>query len=365
MSRTTNIPFSVAAAPAPTPVPPPNPGASKLADLAASMARGTWAALVVPNQQQVLGIATNPIPPGGGGQSTQFANKMPWNSFSKTIDMMIADHYGTGSNMQFVRYLEASNAFKQEMAPGTTGVTGLGHGYDHTCVNPTNGDLYHHKYNSNQNYRKKLSDATFASIGAGDAAAHQVAEAVCWWSGTFNGAGAQGCYIVFATGIVPGALSAWDPLTSAWFWNGAVATPGYGDCYHTAMQYSKVKNCAVFGGGSRSASSKKTWRLNADRSITPMPDAAQNIGPKAGIFDVDPVSGNFLLLAGGQLYELNPDGAEKWTQQTGGRVPPSAVGVPTAANTGVISCSIPDYGVIAYSTVVSTGSPCSFYLYKH
>ena len=65
MSRTTNIPFNVAAAPAPTPVPPPNPGASKLADLAATMAVGTWASLAVPNQIQILGAASHPSPGNG------------------------------------------------------------------------------------------------------------------------------------------------------------------------------------------------------------------------------------------------------------------------------------------------------------
>jgi len=326
------------------------------------MHAGSWAQLVVPNQQQILGIASNPIPPGGGGQSCQFANLMPWNPSSKSIDMMIADHYGTGDNMQLTRYLEASNAFEQTLPPGHTGVTGIGHGYNHLACNPRTGELFHHKFNGNQNFRKTLTDSAFKSFG-GDAATHQVAEACTWWTGAFNGAGAQGAYLVYASGIKPGQMSAWDPLSQEWFWNGAVVTPNNGDTYHTVMQYSAPRNCAVFGGGNNA--NRKLWRLNSDHTITNMPDPPVGVGVTIGNFNVDPISGNFLLLGQGQLWELNPSGAGTWTQQTGNRAPPSGVGVPTAANTGVISSSLHEHGVLAYITVVSMGSPCSFFLYKH
>jgi len=366
MSRTTNIPFNVAAAPAPTPVPPPNPGASKLADLAATMAVGTWASLAVPNQIQILGAASHPSP--GNGMSVNFTNRMPWNAATKSIDMCISDHVGATPAMEYTRYLEASNAFEITLPAGGAGISGIGHGYNHTDVNPANGDVYHHKYGSAVTMRKRLTDTLFQTLGS-DAAAHQVAEAAAYWTGPFNGAGAQGCFMVYATGIAPGAMSAYDPLANKWFWNNAPVTPGFGDRYQTVMAYSAVKNCAVFGGGGGGGGpnqSRKLWRLNSDRTVTPMPDFA-GVGildSNSCNFECDPVTGNFLQLAQRELWELNPSGSGTWTKQSGSRVPPTAVGNASDQNTGIIVCAIAAYGVLAFVTMTSPGSG-AFHLYKH
>src|SRR5262249_38255694 len=80
-----------------------------------------------------------------------------------------------------------------------------------------------------------------------------------------------------------------------------------------------------------------------------------------GNLNCDPVTGNFLLLSAGQLWELNPSGAGTWTQQTGTRVPPSRGGVPGPTNPqGVISAAIPQYRVVASMTQSATavGTTC-------
>jgi hypothetical protein len=81
-----------------------------------------------------------------------------------------------------------------------------------------------------------------------------------------------------------------------------------------------------------------------------------------GILVDEPVTGNFLLLSGGQLWELNPSGSGTWTQQTGARTPPGGVGRP--GSVAVVASSIPDYGVVAFITQPSN-SGATFYIYKH
>jgi len=339
-------------------------GNSTLSSLAASMAPGTWAELVVPNQVQILGAASHPSP--GVGMSINFANKMPWNPITKTIDMCISDHVGATPAMEYTRYIAATNAFEMTLPAGNAGISGIGHGYDHTDINPFNGDVYHHKYNSAATVRKRLTDSTFQALSS-DGAAHQVAEAACYWSGSFTGAGAQGCWLVYASGVVPGAMSAYDPLTGSWFWNNQTVTPSNGNIYQTTMAYSPVKNCAVFGGGSAGggpSQSNKLWRLNSDRTVTAMPDAPRSAGVDVANFINDPVTGNFLLLSARELWELNPTGSGTWTQQTGGRVPPAAVGNVKDINTGVIVSAIAEHRVVAFITMTSPGAG-TFFLYKH
>jgi hypothetical protein len=96
-----------------------------------------------------------------------------------------------------------------------------------------------------------------------------------------------------------------------------------------------------------------------------MPDVppGKAVGIQNGLLVNDPVSGNFLLLSAGELWELNPSGSGTWTQQTGLRVPPGAVGVPGNLD-AVIASSISDYGVVAFITQPGhTGA--TFFLYKH
>jgi hypothetical protein len=76
------------------------------------------------------------------------------------------------------------------------------------------------------------------------------------------------------------------------------------------------------------------------------------------------VTGKFLLLSNGQLWELNPVGAGTWTLQTGLRTPPPGVRNPTQMGQGMALTSIPEYGVIAAISQIA-GSGGTFFLYKH
>jgi hypothetical protein len=346
------------------------PGPSTLATLAASMAAGSWTRLNAVNQNGSLGAGSI------SASMIHYCNSMPWNPVSKAIEVLAMDHnYG---RLRYVRYLDATNQFVL-MADDV----GLGsmtqHGYDHVNVNPSTGDLYYRQYSVNSGsikcYRKTLdSTATFTALPAVASAigAEQAAIGSCWWSGAFTGAGSQGALMVFNSGNAVGGsedgqIAAFDPLANRWFFNRASMAPNYGSgsTYHSVMEYSLARNVAVYGGGN--AATHKLWRLNADRSVVRMPDVPSGlgVGMQQGNLVADPVTGNFLLLSAGQLWELNPTGAGAWTQMTGSRTPPSGVGRPGPNDPeGVISAAIPEYGVVAYITQ-SSATGGTFFLYKH
>jgi len=341
---------------------------STLSVLAASMPVGSWTQISVSNQNAMVGVGTQ------SGSMIHYCNSMPWNPVSKAIEVLAMDHnYG---RLRYVRYLESSNQFA--LMADDVGLGGMTqHGYDHVDVNPYTGDLYYRQYSVNSGtikcFRKAQSSvSTFTALPglASNNGVEQAAIGSCWWSGSFAGGGAQGSLIIFNSGNAlgnanDGQIGAYNPLTNGWFFNKPAMSPYYGSgaTYHSVIEYSRAKNVAVYGGGN--VASNKLWRLNADGSYTTMPNVptGKGVGMQRGNLVADPVSGNFLLLSAGQLWELNPTGAGTWTQLSGSRTPPAGVGRPDAP-AGVISTAIADYGVIAYITQ-SSPSGGTFYIYKH
>ena len=200
------------------------------------------------------------------------------------------------------------------------------------------------------------------------AAYEQVALGTCWWSGSFAGGGNQGSFMIFNSGNATGGANdgqilAYNPLTNAWFYNQQGKAPNYGSgsTYHSLMEYSAKKNVAVYGGGN--AAPNKLWRLSSDGSVLAMPDvpSGKTVGIQQGVFVDEPVTGNFLLLSAGELWELNPTGSGTWTQRTS---PPAGVSVPGATTLAPVASSIPDYGIVAFVTQPNQNNG-TFYLYKN
>jgi len=324
------------------------------------MKPGTWAQLVVPNQDSVLSDI------GVAGSMIGYSNSMPWNPISKVIEIVGSDHVGANENLHHVRYNPAANRFVPAQAAPI--VPGIGHGYDHNTLNPYTGDLYTRLYGlgSVNVKRKALGAPSFADI-PGVQAYGQVAIGTAWWSGPFVGGGTQGALMIFNSGNAVGGpndgqILAYNPLTNAWFFNKQGMAPGYGSgpTYHSVIEYSAVKNVAVYGGGN--AAPGKLWRLSADGSTLTMPSvpSGKSVGIQQGVLVDEPVTGNFLLLSAGELWELNPSGTGSWAQLAS---PPSGVGIPGRTTLAPIAVSIPDYGVVAFITQPSkTGG--TFFLYK-
>jgi hypothetical protein len=146
------------------------------------MPAGTWAQLAVSNQNAVLSDI------GVAGSMLGYSNTMPWNPISKVIEIVGSDHVGATPNMHHVRYVIATNQFV--LAQAAPAVPGIGHGYDHSTVNPFTGDLYHRLYSGFSGTisarKKALGASSFVNIPS-VAANEQVAIGATWWSGPFAG----------------------------------------------------------------------------------------------------------------------------------------------------------------------------------
>jgi hypothetical protein len=355
------------------------PSTTALGVLAASMSPGSWARLTPANDQNaILGVGDI------SGSMIQYAHNACWNPLNQTIEIVGADH-NYGANMRYVRYDAPSNQFVCVNAGALidSGV-GSGHEFCGTAVNPYTGEPYYRHYTGTVGVaqfvvtKAALNGTAFSTaLPLSPVSIVNIVAGSCWWSGSLAGVGAQGAFMIYNCGnSAPGGsandgqILAYDPLAASWLnLKSTGASPWANGSYHEVAAYSSIKNMMVYGGGNGCPT--KLWKLSSDgTTITPMPDTPSGaaVGIQWGNLREDPVTGNFLLLSNGQLYELNPDGAGTWTQQTGSRVPPSDVGIPgNGAHTitqGVVSSAIPELGVIAYITQDS-GSIGSFYLYKH
>lgn len=351
---------------------PPFTGTTELGKLAASMAPGSWAKLTVSNQDAMLGVGSV------SGTMIHYCNTMPWNPKNRSIEIVGMDH--NAGKQRYVRYDDVTSAFVLERDD-----TGWGsftqHGYDHNAVNPYTGDLYHRLFGTFSSTialkKKPLASNTFSDGKSVAVDAEQQAIGTTWWSGPFAGAGAQGALLVFNSGYAygnanDGNIVMFDPLANDWFLNKKAMAPFYGSgaTYHSVAEYSAKRNVAVYGGGNVAA--QKLWRLNADATFDPMPDvpAGKGVGMQNGLLVEEPVTGNFLLLSAGELWELNPSGNGAWTKQAGARVPPAGVGIPGPSSAapngvdGVIATAVPDYGVVVFIKQTSQ-SGGAFWVYRH
>jgi len=349
------------------------PGSSVLSTVAAAMAPGTWTPLTITRQNETLGVGPT------SGSMLIYCNAFPWNPKRRSIEIIAGDH-GSPTGLRHVRYLEATNSF--ELVTDTTGFRG--HGYDHTEVNPYTGDLYHRSYGASGTtplvvHRQALGQSTWSPV-TGISVNQIIIAGTCWWSGPFTGGqglGAQGGFAIYSRGDIgrptptDGNISIYDPVNNSWRFSANGMSPNIANSetsseYNQVMAYSRVKNVAVYGGGH--ANERRIWRLNSNGTAVELTSAPVEVGVgiHTGVLVEDPVTGNFLVLSGGQIYELDPDGAGTWTRQTGTRVPPEPVGVPSGggARKAVIGVALPDHGVVAFIRQ-SNASNSSFWLYKH
>lgn len=348
------------------------PSSSVLSTVATAMAPGSWAPLSVASQSAALGVGPTT------GSMLPYCNAMPWNPRNRCIEIEAADH-PLGTPHRHVRYVEASNSF--EVVSSSTGLDA--HGYDHVALNPYTGDLYFKNFGGIGKRpllvnRKKLNESSYSLLPTIEVN-QIIIFGTCWWSGPFTGGqglGAQGGLAVYSrgpsvTGATDGNISIFDPVANSWRFSADGMSPNLvdnptGSEHNQVMAYSPVKNVAVYGGGH--GNTRRIWRLSSNGTATELTSApaAIEIGIHQGVLVEDPVTGNFLVLSKGQLYELNPDGPGKWTPLTGSRVPPASVGVPaeSGSNKFVIGVPLPDHGVVAFirQTNASSGA---FWLYKH
>jgi hypothetical protein len=250
----------------------------------------------------------------------------------------------------------ATNAWSDRAAfPGTPG-----HVYDHGAIDPGTGTFYLREYGIHPGGNKVYvypAGGPWSLKSTWPIGAYvNVALGTTWWNGQMSGVGSQGAFMVYNCG--GSEVLIFDPASNTWL--RSTSAPAGASTYHCFMEYSPAFNVAILGGGN--GNPRKVWRLNADRSLTAMPDAPVNLGVQRANVTVDPATGKFLVLGYGQFWEFDPRGSGQWVQLPASRRPPAGVGDPAALDS-VVSSSLSNLGVTMY--VGCRGGACKMFLYKH
>ncbi len=266
-----------------------------------------------------------------------------------------------------------------------------GHGYDNVAWDDTHQVLYIHEYNDIHFRRYCVSNTTPAwCVGKGgtwsnlpNLANFQTIGAIAYHA-TLNGGvllayggdrgGSSGC----------GALFAFSETTGLWTTQdaGTLCKFNTGD-YNNLLEYSPVKQVAIFGGGGGnqdSAHAKRLWKIDSSGVITAMPPSPWPINfaeTDTRTALADPVSGDFIFIFGHssdfgvstasvELWRLNPTGSGTWTLIDNNL---KAVGKPCNTDlerpcpNDLFGTAISTYGVLLYWKITGA-STAEVWMYK-
>jgi len=209
------------------------------------------------------------------------------------------------------------------------------HGYDHTVIDPTTGDLYRLMFGVKQPQWVFSADAgvykwdgaafqLFASFPPTDPATQLVAASGEWWSGPLPpGVGGLTGALVWYNGN-SGACHFLNPDTKAWtsVWT---AFPGMAGYYGNVCAYSRKHNCLVLGtgniydgtpdgSGGLGPLSRQTYRVNANLTSTRLPDAPHHVGVYSGMNLNTGPDGIAYTVGFNEVWKLDPSGAGTWSK---------------------------------------------------
>lgn len=310
---------NIIAVPKPGPADPPPLGGS-LADLAASLAPGTWGELLSAN---IAGSLNDPLSPNTH-LPFHYCNSAPWDGSG--ISFIGGDH---GGSPGFSRYDAPTNRWAARiLSPGS-------HGYNFTTADGATvyrlicGGVDPVYDWSRDPGLYKWNGATLDFFCDPPEPLRQVIahHPICYWPGrgVFCWSGNTGaCYLL-------------NMQTKTWTLLGQVNSSGV---YHCVVAY--AHDCMVFGGGNDNGTGNavKLWRIAADATITPMPASPHPIGIYNGSNLCAGPDGNVYALGFNEHHKLDMT-TMQWSQLPN---PPVGTLYPNDHD-ATFSCNTP-YGII-------------------
>lgn len=313
-------------------------GASALSDAAAQLQPGQWVQLNTQNFNAAL------LDDGAAYQVLQYTEDMVWDPVTRQLLFVGGGH---DSDAEYLSYNEATNTWTRRKPGGGPWACCSSHAYDGNAIIPSSGKLFFHQMAWDQADRLDVVDVPSGT-----------------WSRTAPMAQHPGCCVGLEYFPELGGLVMADGRTGVQFydasadrWSMITSSVTFGE-YHNFAEYSPVHKVLIFGGGEGSGGSSLS-RMDANRQITRLGNAPQQLGTTHAIVTTDPNSGNFVVFFGSSTYEFNPM-TDTWSRLTM-TVPWTSFGEGGVWDT--VATPISTYGVIAFAKYAGNNS--RVYLYRH
>lgn len=332
-----------------------------LALAAAGMTSGQWLQLTGANLPSGLAGWTGTAGLPGHEQEVRsnYASKMAFDPDGDKIYFVGAEH---GNQQYFLIYDFATNAWSTPVSTPWGAPTR--HGYDHNTFNTQNGEFLHRESAAQLVHRWNGSSWSAQYNFSGSLGYVTAANGVEF----FPTLGTNGSIIVFQDeNGTQGEIIGIDPVTSGitTYASGATLDP-VGDPHSFAV-YNSVSDLVAFGGGN---SVNTIWTINSAGTVaakTAIPAELTDVGSAidGSRFFANPSNGNFVCIKNATVwYDFNPT-ANTWTARGG--TPTVLTGnLEDAANptAGVITCTLREYGVVAFIKGYSASAPAEMWLWK-
>lgn len=318
--------------------------ATTLGNMAAQMVPGEWRTLSRAGDGSGYGYELLVSCKESGGDCADnilnYADKALWNANTREIHFIGKGHMRAARH---IVYSEATNRWSVEPLPSWAGgAYGIGHGYEHSAIDPANGNIYLRQFNSTAVYRWSRSTKAWTQLPAGPNTA--VVAAIEYFPEmgglVYVGGGevhfyseSQGRWSLLASGLAMGP-------------------------YSHVVSYNPVHKVIIAGGGD---GSNQLYRVNASGTVTPIASAPVVVGIQSSVFTVDPASAKYLLFgSGGGVFEYDVPG-NRWTT-----LPSSNVQMFAPSGNRILYRSavpISTHGVVAFLT--TDVGPSNVFLYRH
>ena len=276
-----------------------------------------------------------------------YADKGMWNP--QTREMVFIGK-GHTAEMKHITYSEANNVWAREAKADWCGdgcLWGLGHGYEHTSLNPATGDVYARRMSSGDVYKWSRSTKTWSQLPLGPIM--EVAISIEYFP-------EMGGLVLMGQGPTgTGEVHIYRESTGAW---ARLSTGLSMGPYHNEGTYNPIHKIIVFGGGNGSS---QMYKLDATGKVTAIANAPTEVRILETVFTVDPASGKYLLFASsGAFYQYDVT-SNTWSAQQTANI--QMFGQGNNINNRVVAIPISTHGVVAF--LVEDGTNTGVVIYRH
>lgn len=322
--------------------------------LAQSMSAGQWAELLTNDINDTL---SETGATAHSGVITGYSDKMVWDPVTEQGFFVGSDHCVLE---QFVSYNATTNDW-QRLPRGSWMPTpsdycnGMGHGYEHSAINPDARLYFFHKVCEANVPIERYDIDTQTWTGIAAPLPYSSSTAGCYIAVEYFPE-LKGILLVDGGGafLLPDGATTWKTLAAY----GSLPMGGY---QHFA-NYNPIKHVILFGGGD---GGRQIYKLDTSMVITPLKDAPVDIGVDSTVLTCDPVGGEYLVFTSNSEFYGYDVAADTWTSKGSGSSVPiwNTSQYAESPIFGVVATPISNLGV---SFFVTTDGPDAFrvFLYK-